>query len=193
MNKYVNNQVVGYIRVSTVEQKTERQLHEMALDKIFTDHVSGKTIERPALKEMLAYVREGDVVVVHSMDRLARNVEDLLHLVNYLNRNKVTIRFIKEGLTFDGGDNPMGQLMLTIMGAVAQFELSLLHERQREGIARAKADGKYKGRPKKAIKLSEMQLHYMNDCLKKGVSKARIARELGITTRTVYNCLHLLP
>lgn len=193
MSKYVNNQIVGYIRVSTVEQKTERQLHEMALDKIFTDHVSGKTIERPALKEMLAYVREGDVVVVHSMDRLARNVEDLLHLVNYLNRNKVTIRFIKEGLTFDGGENPMGQLMLTIMGAVAQFELSLLHERQREGIARAKADGKYKGRPKKAIKLNEMQLLYMDDCLKKGVSKARIARELGITTRTVYNCLHLLP
>jgi len=193
MNEAVKTQTIGYIRVSTVEQKTERQLYDMPCDKIFTDHVSGKTIDRPALKELLAYVRDGDNVVVHSMDRLARNVEDLLHLVNYLNRNKVSIRFIKEGLTFDGGENPMGKLMLAIMGAVAQFELSLLHERQREGIARAHAEGKYKGRPKKAIKLSPMQLLYMDDCLKKGVSKARIARELGITTRTVYNCLHLLP
>jgi DNA invertase Pin-like site-specific DNA recombinase len=193
MSDNVKTQIIGYIRVSTVEQKTERQLYEMPCDKIFTDHVSGKTIDRPALKEMLAYVREGDCVIVHSMDRLARNTEDLLYLVNYLNRHKVTIRFIKEGLNFDGGENPMGQLMLTIMGAIAQFELSLLHERQREGIARAKAEGKYKGRAKKAIKLSDVQMVYLADAINKGVSKSRIARELSVCRRTIYNCLHLLP
>lgn len=183
------NQTIGYIRVSTVDQKIERQLHDMQLDKTFIDRVSGKTIDRPALKEMLNYARAGDVVVVHSMDRLARNTEDLLYLVNYLNRNNISIRFISENLTFDGSNNPIGKLMLTIMGAIAQFELSLMNERRREGIARAKAEGKFKGRPTNATKLSNVQKAYLERSIKYGVSKAKIAKELNITRQTIYNYL----
>lgn len=185
MNTF-RTQIIGYIRVSTVDQKTERQLDNIPCDKIFTDHVSGKTMERPQLKLLLSYVREGDTVIVHSMDRLARNTEDLLHLVSYLKRNKVTIRFIKEGITFDSTDNPMGQLMLTIMGAVAQFELSLMQERQREGIVKAKLAGKYTGSHKK---LKPEQIEIINERLKLGVSKANISRELNITRQTIYNYL----
>jgi DNA invertase Pin-like site-specific DNA recombinase len=193
MTENGKTQTIGYIRVSTVEQKTERQLHGFTCDKIFIDHVSGKTIERPALKEMLSYARNGDTVLIHSMDRLARNTEDLLHLVGFLTRANITVRFIFENLTFNGALNPMSQLMLTIMGAVAQFELALLNERRREGIARAHAAGKYKGRAKKALKLTEIQIVYLADCLKKGVPKTRIAKELGITKRSIYNYMHLLP
>ncbi len=184
-----STQIIGYIRVSTTEQKTERQLDGFVCDKIFTDTVSGKTIDRPELKRLIAYVREGDTVLVHSMDRLARNTENLLHLVGCLKRTKVTVKFIKEGLTFDAVDNPMGELMLTIMGAVAQFELSLMKERQREGIAKAKLAGKYQGSHKK---LKADQIEYMLRSLKLGLTKARIGRELGITPRTINNYLKLI-
>ena len=186
---FVNCQTVGYVRVSTEEQNTARQLHDLPCDKIFTDTVSGSTKERPELQKMLNYVREGDVILVHAMDRLARNTEDLLYIVNYLNRNKVTIKFIKENLTFDGTDNPIGQLMLTILGAIAQFELSLIKARQREGIDRAKAAGKYTGHAKK---LKPEQIQRIKEQVEMGVPRSRIARDIGVTSKTIYNYLHLI-
>ena len=137
---------VGYVRVSSVDQNTDRQLDGIALDKMFVDKVSGATTDRPQLLAMLDYVREGDCIVVHSIDRLARSLGDLLSLVESLTAKGVAIRFHKEQLHFTGDDNPTQHLMLSMMGAVAQFERSMIKERQREGIAKAK--GVYKGRVK---------------------------------------------
>ncbi|NNM50892.1 MAG: recombinase family protein, partial [Pseudomonadales bacterium] len=137
---------IGYIRVSTIEQNTERQLEGIQLDKIFTDKASGKDTQRPQLALLLEFVREGDAVVVHSMDRLARNLDDLRSLVTGLVRCGVRGEFVKEGMHFNGDDSPMATLMLSVMGAFAEFERALIKERQREGIALAKGRGVYKGR-----------------------------------------------
>lgn len=141
------HQTVAYIRVSSVQQNTDRQLIGVERDKEFVEKVSAKDIERPQLKAMLDHVREGDSVVVHSMDRLARNTKDLLEIVETLKAKGVSIKFIKENLAFTAGtDNSMNNLLLTMLGAVAQFERELMLERQREGIEAAKAKGKFKGR-----------------------------------------------
>jgi DNA invertase Pin-like site-specific DNA recombinase len=143
----MKHQVVAYIRVSSVQQSIERQLVDTAYDKAFTEKVSAKSTERPELKAMLEHVREGDLVVVHSMDRLARNTRDLLEIVETLKAKGVSIKFIKENLEFTAGvDNSISNLMLTMLGAVAQFERELMLERQREGIEIAKAKGLFKGR-----------------------------------------------
>src|ERR1035441_7393636 len=136
----------GYIRVSSIDQNTVRQLDGLTLDKTFTDKASGKDTNRPQLQAALDYLRDGDVLVVHSMDRLARNITDLLHTVNMLNKRGVVVEFVKESLTFTGDDSAMSRLMLTIMGGVAEFERAMIRERQLEGIALAKLAGKYKGR-----------------------------------------------
>lgn len=139
---------VGYIRVSSFDQNTERQLEAIQLDKKFIDKASGKDINRAAFTELLNYVREDDLVIVHSMDRLARNLDDLRQIVQNLTLKKVQVQFIKESLTFTGEDLPMSQLLLSVMGAFAEFERSLIKERQKEGIAIAKNKGVYKGRSK---------------------------------------------
>ncbi len=180
-----NGQIVGYQRVSTADQNTDRQLDGIAVDKMFTDHASGKDTHRPALTECLRYVREGDELVVHSMDRLSRSVIDMLTTVNDLAGRGVRIRFVKEGLTFGDADDPCGELMLTVMAAVAQFERSLLLERQREGIAIAKAKGKYKGR-KPA--LSDRQAAEVAARLVARESASALAREYHVSVATVYNC-----
>jgi DNA invertase Pin-like site-specific DNA recombinase len=141
------HQTVAYIRVSSVQQNTDRQLVDVERDKDFIEKVSAKSTERPQLKAMLEHVREGDTVVVHSMDRLARNTKDLLEIVETLKANGVSIKFIKENLAFKAGtDNSMSNLLLTMLGAVAQFERELMLERQREGIEAAKLKGLFKGR-----------------------------------------------
>ena len=137
---------VGYIRVSTLDQNTERQLAGIPLDKRFTDKASGKDTDRPQLQAALDYLREGDVLVVHSMDRLARNLDDLRKIVIGLTERGVLVEFVKESLTFTGQDSAMSKLLLSVMGAFAEFERSLLKERQREGISIAKTKGVYKGR-----------------------------------------------
>ncbi|AFA74211.1 resolvase [Gordonia polyisoprenivorans VH2] len=154
------------------------------LDKTFTDHASGKDADRPQLVACLDYLREGDELIVHSMDRLARNVEDLRRIVRDLTGRGVRVRFIKEGLTFTGEDSPMSQLLLTMLGAVAEFERSLILERQREGIAVAKAEGKYKGR--KPV-LSPAQAQQVADRLAGGESATALAAEYGVSRATVYN------
>ena len=178
-------QTVGYQRVSTADQNTDRQLDGIQVDKMFTDHASGKDTRRPALTECLGYVREGDELVVHSMDRLSRSVIDMLTTVNDLAGRGVRIRFLKEGLTFGDADDPCGELMLTVMAAVAQFERSLLLERQREGIAIAKAKGVYKGR-KPA--LSDRQATEVAGRLAAGESASALAREYKVSVATIYNC-----
>jgi DNA invertase Pin-like site-specific DNA recombinase len=142
------HQTVAYIRVSSVQQNTDRQLVDVERDKDFIEKVSAKNTEdRPQLKAMLEHVREGDTVVVHSMDRLARNTKDLLDIVETLKGKGASIRFIKENLAFTAGtDNSMSNLLLSILGSVAQFERELMLERQREGIEAAKLKGLFKGR-----------------------------------------------
>jgi DNA invertase Pin-like site-specific DNA recombinase len=177
---------VGYIRVSSVDQNTVRQLDGIQVDKIFTDKASGKDLKRPALQSALEFLREGDVLVVHSMDRLARNLRDLLQLVEGLNGRGISVEFVKEGLTFTGEDTPMAKMLLGIMGAVAQFERALIRERQLEGIAKAKQAGKYQGR-KSTIQPAQIQA--IRDRAAAGEKKAALAREFGVTRQTIYNVL----
>src|ERR1700746_2456598 len=132
---------VGYVRVSSIDQNTVRQLDGVQLDKVFTDRASGKDVNRPQLKAALDYLRDGDVLVIHSMDRLARNLDDLRKIVTDLTGRGVQVHFIKEGLLFTGEDSAMSKLLLSVMGAFAEFERALLKERQREGIAVAKRAG----------------------------------------------------
>ena len=139
---------IGYVRVSSFDQNPERQLEDVEVDRSFTDKASGKDTKRPELDALLAFVRDGDTVVVHSMDRLARNLDDLRRLVQDLTERGVRIEFVKESLTFTGEDSPMANLMLSVMGAFAEFERALIRERQREGIALAKQRGAYRGRKK---------------------------------------------
>jgi len=180
---------VGYIRVSSFEQNPERQLDGIRLDKQFIDKASGKDTERPQLQALLEYVREDDTVVVHSMDRLARNLDDLRRLVNLLTSKKIKIEFVKEGLTFTDEDSPMSKLLLSVMGAVAEFERALIKERQIEGIEVAKRRGAYKGR-KSAI--SEEQLNTIKQRLADGDKKSVIARDLNISRETLYQYLKKL-
>jgi DNA invertase Pin-like site-specific DNA recombinase len=177
-------QRIGYRRVSTVDQNTGRQLDGVELDKVFTDEASGKDANRPELARAVEYVREGDTLVVHSMDRLARNLEDLRRLVRELTSQGVKVEFMKENLTFAGDDSPMNTLLLSMLGAVAEFERSMILERQREGIALAKAAGKYKGR--KAA-LTDDQASELRARLAGGESVSRLAREYGISRQSVYN------
>jgi DNA invertase Pin-like site-specific DNA recombinase len=177
-------QRVGYQRVSSVDQNTARQLEGIKLDKVFTDKASGKDTSRPELTRAIEYVREGDTLVVHSMDRLARNLEDLRRIVRELTAQGVRVEFSKENLTFAGDDSPMSTLLLSMLGAVAEFERSLILERQREGIALAKAAGKYKGR--KAA-LSNERVAELRERLAQGESVTSLAKAFGISRQTVYN------
>jgi DNA invertase Pin-like site-specific DNA recombinase len=176
--------IVGYTRVSTIEQNTERQLEGIEVAKLFTDKASGKDTNRPQLQAAMLYLREGDTLVVHSMDRLARNVEDMLRIVRELTAKGVVIRFIKENMTFSGDNtDPRNTLMFTMLSAFSQFERSLIRERQREGIEIARAKGVYKGR---SPKLKEEQVAQVLELVAAGVPKAKIARKFKISRQTLY-------
>lgn len=178
---------VGYIRVSSVDQNTDRQLEGVTLDKTFEDKVSGSTIKRPGLQACLDYLREGDVLHVHSIDRLARNLVDLEGIVRTLNSRGVEVRFIKENLVFNGDtNNPMNKLMFQLLGAVAEFERSMIRERQKEGIAAAKAKGKHLGRTSSLSpeKVADLKLR-----VAKGESKKDLAVEFEVSRQTIFNHL----
>ena len=180
----MTGQRIGYKRVSTVDQNTMRQLEGVAVDEVFEDKASGKsTSQRPALEAMLKHVRKGDVVLCHSMDRMARNLDDLRRIVLGLTRRGVRVEFTKEGLSFTGEDSAMSKLLLSVMGAFAEFERSLILERQREGIAIAKSNGKYKGRKPK---LSEARRGELYVRALSGENKSVLAREFGISRETLY-------
>ena len=182
----MKGQIVGYIRVSTFEQNTDRQLEGIHLDKVFTDKASGKDTKRPELESLLQYVREGDTVIVHSMDRLARNLDDLRQTVQKLTGQGIRIQFVKESLTFTGEDSPMANLMLSVMGAFAEFERALIRERQREGIALAKQRGAYRGRKRS---LSGRDIAEVRRRIDAGEKKAKVARDYGISRETLYQYL----
>src|SRR5271170_1308541 len=174
---------VGYIRVSTVDQNTGRQLDGADLDKTFTDKASGKDAKRPQLQAALDYLRDGDVLIVHSMDRLARNLDDLRRIVTELTGRGVQVQFVKEGMVFTGEDSAMSKLLLSVMGAFAEFERSLLGERQREGIALAKKAGVYKGRKPS---LTAERANELRARVAAGEKKAALAREFEISRETLY-------
>lgn len=171
---------IGYVRVSSADQNTARQLDGIDLDEVFTDKVSGATTDRPELQAMLRHVRKGDTLHVHSIDRLARSLEDLLSLVKELIDRGVTVHFHKEQLLFTGEANPMQELMLSLLGSVAQFERSMIKERQREGIEKAKAAGVYTGRVKTID--DEAIREAMNA---PGASYRKVAKALNVSLSTV--------
>ncbi len=182
----MHGQRIGYIRVSTLDQNPDRQLEGVQVSKVFIDKASGKDTQRPQLEALLSYVREGDTLVVHSMDRLARNLDDLRRIVQQLTGRGVRIEFVKEALTFTGEDSPMANLLLSVMGAFAEFERALIRERQREGISLAKQRGVYRGR-KKA--LCESRIEELLRRIENREPKAGLAREFGISRATLYEYL----
>jgi DNA invertase Pin-like site-specific DNA recombinase len=172
-------EVVGYIRVSSVDQNSARQLDDVTVDRMFEDKCSGKDTERPQLQLMLEYVREGDTVIVHDISRLARNLQDLLGMVEALNKKGVTVEFVKEKLTFSGTPSPMNDLMLSLLGAVYQFERSMIKERQLEGVALAKSKGVYKGgKPR-------IDADAILATLNNGLSVRATAKQLGVSVSSV--------
>lgn len=177
---------IGYVRVSTFEQNANRQLEGIKLDKVFTDKASGRDTKRPELDALIQFVREGDTVVVHSMDRLARNLDDLRQIVQKLTGRGIRIKFVKESLIFIGEDSPMATLMLSVMGAFAEFERALIRERQREGVALAKEQGAYKGR-KRA--LSDKEIAEAKRRIDAGETKTIVARDNRISRETLYKYL----
>lgn len=177
-------QKVGYIRVSSIEQNTESQkavLQNLGMDKVFEEKLSGKNTARPQLQSMLDYVREGDTVYVKDLSRLARNTKDLLDIVEYLNNKGVGLFSVKENI--DTSTN-FGKLMLTFLGAIYEFERANLLERQRDGIAVAKKQGKYKGRKQvpKPANFKEVYHKWLN----RQITSIAAIRELNISEYAFY-------
>lgn len=186
----MTGQTFGYVRVSTLDQNTIRQLDGEQLDRVFIDRASGKDQNRPQLDALIDFARDGDTVLVHSMDRLARNLDDLRAIVRRLTDKKVQVRFVKENLTFTGDDTAMATFLLSVMGAFAEFERALIRERQREGITLAKKAGVYKGRGKA---LNARQAADLVRRAAAGEAKAALAREFGVSRQTVYQYLQTDP
>lgn len=185
----VAGQKIGYARVSSKDQNLDRQLAALKKEKvfrIFTDTVSGSSTQRPGLDGALNYVRAGDQLIVVSMDRLARSLIDLHRLVDELTERGVSVKFLKEGQTYSLDSSPVAKLMLGLLGSVAEFERSIIRERQAEGIAKAKARGVYKGRAKV---LNEEQVAQAREWVGAGIPKAEVARRLGIGRTTLYKYL----
>lgn len=183
-------QTCGYIRVSSEAQNTARQEEALALlnlDKIFIDKASGKDTERPQLQAALAHLREGDTFIIFSMDRLSRSLSDLTSLVKNLTSKGVKVQFIKESLSFTGENNSLANLMLGIMGSLAEWERSVIRERQQQGIAIAKAAGVYKGRKKSLSSNEHAEVKRLSAA---GESKSVIARKFGISRPTLYSYLN---
>ncbi|WP_159626736.1 recombinase family protein [Actinomyces sp. zg296] len=182
-------QRVGYARVSTTDQRLDRQVAALGqVDRLFTDEASGSSRRRPGLQAALAYVRDGDELVVSSMDRLARSVRDLADLVDELTGRGVSVSFLREGQVYRDGDaDPMSRLLLGVLGAVAEFERAIIRERQAEGIAAAKARGAYTGRTRS---LTDADVERARARLAAGVPKAVIARDLGVHRSTLHRALN---
>jgi len=180
---------IGYIRVSSIDQNTARQLDGINIDIVYTDKVSGKDRIRPELDNMLKAVTTGDVVHVHSMDRLARNLEDLLKLVKEIIGKGAAVQFHKEQQTFKGDkQDAMAELMLGVLGAVAQFERAIIRERQAEGIAAAKVRGVYAKHGAKQ-EMTPERVSELQQRVAAGEKKAAIARDMKISRDTLYRYL----
>jgi DNA invertase Pin-like site-specific DNA recombinase len=177
--------VIGYKRVSTVDQSLERQdLGDV--DKVFEEKLSGKSAsDRPALQDLIGYARHGDTVVVHSIDRLARDLRDLQDIIQTLNDKGVAISFLSERLTFSAdADDAFAKLQLQMMGAFAEFERNIIRKRQAEGIAVAKAKGIYKGGKKR---IDRDKVHQLKA---DGLSTYKIADAMGVSRMSVHRILN---
>lgn len=173
---------IAYVRVSSADQNEQRQieaLQKFEIDKWYTEKVSGKNTNRPELKKMLEFAREGDVIYIHDFSRLARSTKDLLEIVEYLNSKKIHLVSNKEAID---SSTPQGKLMLTMIGAIAEFERTNLLERQKEGIAIAKRNGAYKGR--KTVNIPNFADHYQR-YMHREVTKSKLAEELNISRPTL--------
>ena len=182
---------VGYIRVSSLDQNPDRQIEDLksqGVEKLFIDQVSGKNIDRPELQKMLSFVREGDSLYVHSLDRLARNLADLLNLVQDLTGRGVSVHFLGEKLDFDAGKDasPTSKLMLSMIGAFAEFERSMIRRRQAEGIALAKERGVYRGRQRS---VTDEQIETVRAQIDQGIPLSVAVRKVGISRATAYKYL----
>ena len=176
--------LVGYVRVSSIEQNEARQVEALGdVEKLFLDKASGKDIERPELTALLDWVREGDTVRVKSVDRLARSTSDLLELLNLLEAKGVGVEFVDSPAL--STNSPQGRFVLTVLGAVAEFERALIRERQAEGIALAKKRGVYE----KQRKLDADAIAQARELIERGVPKTKVARQLGVSRQTLYTAL----
>ena len=176
----------AYVRISSVDQNEDRQFDGFSFDKWFTDRCSGKDRNRPGLQQAMEHLRAGDHLHVHSIDRLARNLQDLQNIVDELTGKGVAVTFHKENLTFSGESDPMQKLLFQVMGSFAEFERSMIRERQAEGIALAKKAGKYKGR-KAAI--TPEQIREIKSRVTQREKVAHLALEYGVSRQTIYTAL----
>lgn len=172
---------IGYIRVSTVQQSTDRQLADVKLDRVFEEKVSGKNMDRPELTAMIDYVRDGDIVHVHELSRLGRNTKDLLNIIDMIKAKGARVKFHKEGIIAGGDSDAVGNLMLTVLAGVAQMEREMMLERQAEGMRAAKAKGEQKTRGHG----KRIDRDAIRKALENGMSIRKIADELGVSTFTV--------
>ena len=184
---------VGYVRVSSLDQNPDRQIEDLksqGVEKLFIDQVSGKDVDRAELQKMLSFVREGDALYVDSLDRLARNLADLLMLVQDLTGRGVSVHFLGEKLDFDAGKDasPTSKLMLSMIGAFAEFERSMIRRRQAEGIALAKERGAYKGRKRS---VTDEQIDKVRSLIDLGVPMTVAAQKVGISRTTAYKYLNV--
>ena len=185
-----NSSIDGYARVSSVEQNLDRQLVQLKaenVETVFVDKISGKNLDRPGFSSMMEYVNEGDTLVICSMDRLARSLMDLLNVTRTLQAKGVTVRFLKEKLELSssGETSAISKFLMAMMGAVAEFERSLIRERQQQGIALAKARGVYKGRKP----IDDERLAEAKRRIASGIPKTKVAKELKIGRTTLYKYL----
>ena len=174
---------IAYVRVSTVEQNEERQIEGLKkynIEKWFVEKISGKNTNRPELKNMIDFAREGDSIYIHSLDRLARSTKDLLEIVELLQNKKVHLISNKENIDTS---TATGKLMLTMIGAIAEFERANMLERQREGIAIAKAEGKYKGR--KEIEIDDRFNNLYEQYKNREINKCEFAKRLNVSRPTL--------
>jgi DNA invertase Pin-like site-specific DNA recombinase len=177
---------VGYRRVSTIDQNLDRQ-DMSGVDRVFEDKASGKDTDRVALQDMIAFVRTGDEVLVHSIDRLARDLRDLQSIITTLNKKGVSVEFISERLVFSGdASDPFAQLQLQIIGSVAEFERAIIRKRQAEGIAKAKERGVYTNRKRK----STINVNRVKGLRDEGLNNTEIAAHMGISRMSVYRSLN---
>lgn len=176
---------IGYARVSTTDQDTEiqvKQLEAAGCDKVYREQISGSTMERPQLQAALDYIREGDILVVTRIDRLARTLRDLQNMVYSLRENGIHLQATEQSIDTS---TAAGKAFLGMLGVFAEFETNLREERQAEGIMKAKAAGKYKGRAPLADEAVEQVL----ELIASGLSKSKVAKRVGISRGTVYRVL----
>ncbi|ELX7502543.1 recombinase family protein [Vibrio fluvialis] len=182
----MTTQKIGYIRVSSAEQNVDRQLVDMDLDRTFVEKMSAKAAHnRLVLTECINYLRTGDELYVHSIDRLARNLLDLQSIIGEINKKGASITFVSEQLEFSTKEDPFAQLTMQMLGAFAEFERKLINIRQREGMQAAKAKGKHIGRPS----LSSDVINEIRKKAVEGLSKTQISKECGVSRQTVYRVL----